>query len=270
MIVPNKHIVIADKHCTDIQTNWFANPNEICTIDEFKNVAGEWFLSSKLVELHGVDGFKDVDVILGCTQYIESFFQRFGRDGFQILDREYSLYKYLGKRGVELEQLEPHKPVIVSVPDFFTGGVRPEFFQLLEIAEQRDIDIHLDMAWMVIAQDIRLDLSHPRIQSFAMSMSKLNLNWNRVGLRWSRKRKMDSITVLNHLHPHDIHMSIMSCGLHNIRHLDRDYQWNTYRDANKQICEQLGLTPTSFVSCVNPDPLGCSSITPLLLENVQC
>ena len=266
-LIKSRISTIVDANSSRLKQAWFEQVHPECSWKDYIAVAQEWFLNSKLVNLQGVEHFPWIDVTCGNTHYIESSVLKYGWDGFQILNREYAYYKLMGKHGVELEELEDNKPMIVTIPDFFTGGVRSEWQDLLNIAEARNIDLHLDLAWIVMARDIEIDLSHPCIKSFAISMSKLNLNWNRVGLRWSRQRTMDSITILNHYYKSDINTNIFSCGMYHMQNLDRDYAWNTYGDLNLDICTQLDLTQTKFVHCVNPSNYGLECITDLLVKH---
>lgn len=266
-LVQDKITTINDKKIKKIKQEWYNNSHPEYTWKQYIEIAQEWFLGSQLVTLAGVQDFPYVDVTCGNTQFIESFVLKYGWDGFQILKLEYAYYKLMGKHGVDLDQLQENKPMIITIPDFYTGTVRSEWSDLLLIAEQKNIDLHLDFAWLVMARDIELDLTHPCIKSFGISMSKLNLNWNRVGLRWSRQRTMDGITILNHYYKTDINTNIFSCGVHNMKNLPRDYAWDTYGELNTDICKQLNLQQTKFVHCVNPSDTGLDCITPLLIKH---
>lgn len=271
-LVSDKITTIHDSTIKRLKHEWYTGTHPEYSWKEYISIAQEWFLSSRLVTLKGVEDFPYVDVTSGNTNYIESFVLKYGWDGFQILNREYAYYKLMGKHGVELDELEPNKPMIVTIPDFITGDVRSEWTDLLSIAEQKNIDLHLDFAWLMMSRDVEIDLSHPCIKSFGISMSKYSLNWNRVGLRWSKQRTMDSITILNHYYKTDINTNIFSCGAFHMNNLHRDYAWNTYGELNHNICKKLELTQTKFVHCVkNPhsstDGLYC--ITPALLKYAQ-
>lgn len=266
-LVSDKIITINDSNIRRLRNEWYTGGHQEYGWAQYLDIAQEWFLSSKRTKLHGVDKYPYVDVTCGNTQFIESFVLKHGWKGFQILKSEYAYYKLMGKHGVELDELEPNKPMIVTIPDFFTGTVRPEWSELLKIAEQKNIDLHLDFAWLIMADDLEIDLDHPCIKSFGISMSKFGLNWNRVGLRWSKQRKMDGITILNHYYKVDINTNIFSCGVFLMQNLSRDYAWDTYGNLNKDICNKLNLQPTKFVHCVNPSDFGLQCITPLLLKH---
>ena len=40
--------------------------------------------------------------------------------------------------------------------------------QQLKIAEEKHIDLHLDLAWIVMSRDIEINLDHPCIKSFGI------------------------------------------------------------------------------------------------------
>jgi hypothetical protein len=160
----------------------------------------------------------------------------------------------MGKYGNEVGALEPNKPMIVSLPNWRYADLRPNWDNILKECEQKNIDVHIDFAWITVARDIEMDLSHPAIKSFAMSLSKYNMEWNRVGLRWSRQRTMDSVTIFNKFHS-EANSSLMTCGKHIIESIPRDYGWNTYKDLHYQTCEELNLLPSKLIHVAHAQDL---------------
>ena len=90
----------------------------------------------------------------------------------------------------------------------------------------------------------KINFDHPNIKSFAMSMSKYNFSWNRIGLRWSRQRSMDSCTLISAQRKYN--ELTTACGSFMMDHIPRDYGWSTYGELNKAICDKLDLTPTMY------------------------
>ena len=86
-----------------------------------------------------------------------------------------------------------------------------------------------------------------------MSMSKYDLQWNRVGLRYSKQRRVDSITIFNHFYAEHVNNNIYSCAVFCAERIPRDYLWNTYHHANREICAQLGYQPTKLIHGVKSD-----------------
>jgi hypothetical protein len=105
------------------------------------------------------------------------------------------------------------------------------------------------MAWIITAKGISIDFSHPCIKSVGMSLSKLNLQWSRVGLRFSRQKTMDSITIFNDYYQ-DTNTVLTSIGSYWIDNFDRDYLWNTYGQSHQDLCRDLDLTPTKIIHVV--------------------
>lgn len=237
---------VVDQYMENLRLQWFGNQQKTVGYNEFIPMADQWFRDTHINNIQGWNEFPLIDVTMGNTHYIESFALKHGWNGFQILKNEYAYYTLMGKHGVEVDELEADKPLLITMPHWQFCDLRPEWSKLLTIAEQRNIDIHIDMAWIIAARDIELDLSHPCIKSFAMSMSKYGLQWSRIGLRWSRQKAMDSVTIFNNYY-HDTNTVLTSVGAFFINNLTRDYAWNTYGDQHYDLCQSLNLLPTKII-----------------------
>jgi hypothetical protein len=244
-----KITALRDKEFLSFKESWFNNPQKEIKLEDYINIADSWFKSSTLNVIHGWDQFDQIDVTTGNTQFIESFFVRYGKDNFQIIENEYAYYSLLGKYGVKPEELKPNLPLIITLPHYNYGGLRPEWNNLLRICEERNIDIHIDFAWITLANGLEIDLTHPCIKSFAMSLSKFVMTWNKVGLRWSKQRTMDSITIMNHYYG-PINSNKFSCGAKMMETFSVDYLWNKYGAHYKNICSSLNTSPTKLLTII--------------------
>lgn len=234
---------IDDDYLSALKTNFFASKQKEVSPKTFKNIANEWFQSSKLNSLQGWKAFPQIDIMLGCTHYIESTCLKYGWN-IQHLPNEYSYYKINGKPATEVDDLRENVPLIVSMPTWQTCSIRNDWDKVLQIAEQRNIKIHVDGAWFQSAMNIEFDFDHPAIHSFGMSIGKgINVGWNRIGLRWSRQKSIDSITIMNQFD--QIHHTVINCGAYLMENIEKDYAWNKYSEANKTIANELGLYQTS-------------------------
>ena len=245
----HKLVPIEDEFLRNLKRQWFSKNNEHVELPKYLKLATEWFLSSRLINIEGVNQYPYADVIMGCTHYIESFILKYGWQGFQILEDEYAYYRVMGKHGVEVDQLEEGKPLIISLPNWKFGDIRPDFDQVLKVCEQRNIDIHIDMAWLTTAADISIDVGHPNVKSFAMSLSKYAMQWNRIGVRWTRQRTVDSVTIFNQYYG-DVNTALASCGYYMMNNVPRDYAWDTYREKYYRLCNDLDLQPTKCIQVV--------------------
>ena len=233
---------VQDEHLSTLKKLWYHDPQESIGHNEFVNKASDWFRSTKINDLQGWDKFPCIDVIMGCTHFIESLVSKH-KWNIQILGKEYAYYTLMGKKYTEPGHFEPGKPLVVSLPNYFYGD-RPEWQAVLKECEQKAIDIHIDCAWATAAKGFNFNFDHPNIKSFAMSMSKLNLTWNRIGLRWSRQRTMDSCSLISAQKKYNERTT--ACGSFMMDNLPRDYGWEKYGKINQQICDKLVLEPTMF------------------------
>jgi hypothetical protein len=183
-----------------------------------------------------------VDIIMGCTHFIESFVSK-NKWNVQILEKEYAYYSLMGFQPTEVGKLAPGVPLIISLPNFFYGD-RPDWEDVLKECEQKDIDIHVDCAWVTASKGFNFNFDHPNIKSFAMSMSKYNFIWNRIGLRWSRQRTMDSCSIISAQKKYN--ELTTACGSYMMDNIPRDYGWEKYGDTVDKICKKLDLSPTMY------------------------
>lgn len=240
---------VADSFLTNLRQKWYEGTHKLIDADTFINEADAWFRSTKINTLDNWNSFGCVDIIMGCTHYIESLILKYGWDGIQILKNEYGYYGLMGKTGVDPDQLQPNIPLIVSLPNFAAADIRADWKDVLKICEERNIDIHIDFAWILVAKGIEIDLGHPNIKSFAMSISKYNCHWNRIGLRWSRQRTMDSVTIMTKYYG-DVNSGIINCGSFLLKNIPRDYTWNYYGNIYHYVCKELDVHPTKLINVV--------------------
>jgi len=231
---------VNDEYLQQLRKRFYEEPQFDISHNKFVDKATEWFLSTKINTIKGMEKFPCVDVIMGCTHFIESFVSK-NKWNVQILEREYAYYSLMGKRPTQVGQLEAGVPLIVSLPNYYYGS-RPEWEQILKECEDKNIDIHIDCAWLTAAKGFTLDFDHPNIKSFAMSMSKYNMSWNRIGLRWSKQRTMDSCTLISTQKKYN--ELTTACGSFMMDNLPRDYGWEKYSSAVDMICKKFDLEPT--------------------------
>jgi len=243
---PTKKLLhLKDNYLQGIKNDWFEKSHSQVSNHQFINQAVHWFRDTKLNSINGWEQFPCKDIILGCTHFIESLLIKYG-NSIQVLPDEYAYYRFMGIPATQPEELVPNVPLIVSLPSWKYADLRPDWQTVLTICEKRNIDIHVDMAWMTVAKNIEIDLAHPCIKSFAMSLSKYSMEWNRIGIRWSKQRTMDSVTIFNHYQGQANHNQI-SCGSYIMNNLDRDYGWNTYHKRHIDVCREHSLRPSKII-----------------------
>jgi hypothetical protein len=226
----------------------------------FKETACNWILNSRLNHLTGFDNFNRVDIINGCTQFIDNIYMS-GTP--QIIVGDYRYHDRLGNWGTYPGLLKKDTPLIIAMPFPSTGAVHNRMTEILNEAQDNGIDVHVDGAWLTCCRGINFDVSHPAIKSVGISLSKgLGLGWNRIGLRWSKGASPDSISIMN-----DFHMELRMgaiVGNYILDNVQSDYLWNSYGDLNAKICKDFNLTPSNAIHMAFNQDGNFVGLSPLL------
>ena len=239
--------------------------------DSFKVKFQQMLESSKLNSITNLNLANRVDICSGCTQYIDSIYMKYGRNGVQVLNREYNYHRRMNPHinFRSLNSLMPDFPLIISQP-FYTGSTHHQMTEILDRCAEYNIPVHIDGAWITACKNIKVDFSHPAIESFAVSMSKgYGLSgWNRIGVRWTKEVLEDSITVMNDFL--QVPAQHVAVGLYFLNNVDVDHLWNTHKDSYYKICADFNLEPTDTIHAVRDGDL-IRGIGPLIryLESVS-
>jgi hypothetical protein len=233
----------------------------------FKHEATSWIFNSKLNNLTGFDSFNRVDIINGCTQFIDNVYMQ---GPVQVLRHDYRYHQRLGlAKAVHATPgtLDQGMPLIIAMPFPSIGAPHPEMEDILNEAYQKGVEVHVDGAWVTCCRDVKFNLDHPAIKSVGISLSKgLGLGWNRIGLRWTRQSNPDSVTIMNDFRMNNRALAMI--GLHFIRNFPSDYLWDTYGDIYYKVCKDFNLTPTNsiYLALRNDQPVGVSPLIRYVAE----
>lgn len=225
----------------------------------FKKEAQQWIFNSTLNNITGIETFNRVDIINGCTQFIDNLYMS---GPVQTIRHDYRYHERLNLSYIkDVGSLIPEIPLIIAMPFPQIGAPHEQMEEILHECKIKNIPVHIDGAWVTCCRDIKFDLSNDVIKSVGISLSKgLGLGWNRIGLRWTKDLKSDSITIMN-----DYRMNIRVAamiGLHFVRNFPVDYLWNKYNHIYYKICKDFELTPTKsiYLALRNNSPVGLSSL----------
>lgn len=236
--------------------------------EDFKQEAEDWILGSSLNKLSGLNEFSRKDIVIGCTQFIDTIYTK---GSVQVLGNDYKYHERLGLAFVrEPGHLANHIPLIIAMPFPSIGAPHSQMEEIFDECERKNIPVHIDGAWTTCCRNINFDFNRRVIRSVAISLSKgCGLGWNRIGLRWTNETKADAVTIMNDFNMNNRALAMI--GLHFIRNLPPDYLWNTHGDRYYKVCKDFDLTPTHSIHLAMKDgnPVG---VSPLIryLENVSC
>jgi hypothetical protein len=218
-------------------------------MQEFIQLTKKYFQSSSYNKLLHLDQFLYEDVTMGCQHFIDNLILQHGINNIQILEHDYKYYSRLNPNisYATVGNLTSCKPLLIAAP--FPGALdlHRQWHCIIDECNQKNIEVHIDAAWLSSAKDICIDLSHTCIKSICISLSKgLGLDWNRVGVRWSREyNKSDSISILNQFQM--IPELLVRTGILALKTVPVDYLWTKYYDEYHNICKSLYLRPTNII-----------------------
>jgi len=211
----------------------------------FKKEMSEWIFNSTLNNLTGIETFERIDIINGCTQFIDAIYMQ---GEVQTINGDYRYHARLNPDIVYSvpKYLRPNIPLIIAMPFPSVGAPHSQMKEILDECLEKQIPVHIDGAWITCCRDINFDFSHAAIASVGISLSKgLGLGWNRIGLRWTKQFQQDSVTIMNDFRMNN--RALVKIGLQFIRILPTDYLWNKYGDIYYKICKDFDLTPTNSI-----------------------
>jgi len=223
---------------------------------DFKKEIENHFRNTTVNQLKGFDAFRQHDIILGCQNYIDNIISKNGIDGVQIFEHDYLYYQKISPhiKYTTLESLIAKKPLLMAMP--FPGhlGTHRQMEQIIQVCNDKEIDLHLDCSWLTSAFDIKFDFDQPCIKSFAMSFSKAYaLHWNKIGLRWSRSKDVtDTLSILNDSNA--ISKSNLYVARKYMENFSIDHLVKKYKIKYFNICRELKLRPSNVIhACFSID-----------------
>jgi hypothetical protein len=229
--------------------------------EQFKEKATKFIFGSTLNNLSGISTFPFVNIMSGCTQFIDNIYMQ---GSVQILRGDYKYHERLGLAYVkDVGSLIPEIPLIIAMPFPSIGAPHHNMEEILNECLVKKIKVHVDSAWATCCRDIVFDYGHPAISSVGISLSKgLGLGWNRIGLRWTKEKTNDSISIMNDFHMENrMPTMVANYVLDNVY---SDYLWTKYSDLNLKVCKDFDLTPSKAIHMAFNKHGGFVGLTPLL------
>lgn len=239
------------------------NPVHNSDLDSvFKETFIKWLKNHQYSKFHGIDSFKRLDIINGCTQYIDDLYQRCGT--LQTFENDYKYHWRLNPNitYATIDTLDPSKELLISMPFPYYGDVHPEMTEILDTCYKLKIPVHIDGAWVSCIRDIDFDFDHPAIQTFGISLSKGGLGGNRIGLRFSRTTPDGAITIMNDFNMNS--QALVSMGIKFMENLGPEYFWRIYNNSYDKVINDFDLLPTKSIHLARTKDGKPVGIRPLL------
>ena len=238
------------------------NPVHTHDLDEqFKIKFIDFMNNHQFSTFSGLDAFPRLDIINGCTQFIDDLYQRCGK--LQIFENDYKYHWRLNPliQYTTLNTLDPSGEVLIAMPFPYFGDVHPQMSEILDTCYELGIPVHIDGAWISCIRNIEFNFNHPAVQTVGISLSKGGMGGNRIGIRFARSRPEGSVSIMNEFNMNS--QALVSMGIKFIDELGPEYFWKKYEKEYYQVCKDFDLEPTKAVHLARKQgkPVG---IRPLL------
>jgi hypothetical protein len=224
--------------------NFASEPDKL--MSTFKRKFHDWLITSQLNSVPGLGTFKNRDIIVGVTQYLDDLHQT---RKIVVLENEYRYHwRLLGDKLVikEPEELVENDNLIISMPFPYYGDIHPQMDNIIKISNKRNVNVHIDACWYGCCRDINFNFLEPCIKSVGFSLSKsLGLGANRIGVRYSKDFTQGPISIMNQFNMNN--QILVWMGTKFIDKFGPDFWQNKYGEAYKKICRDYNLTPTKAI-----------------------
>lgn len=234
--------------------------------ESFKIEMSDWLANSKLNRIVGLERFKRLDIINGCTQFIDNLYMQ---GPVQTVRGDYRYHERLNLGSInDVGSLTPNVPLLIAMPFPQTGSCHAKMQDILTECQRKNIPIHIDGAWVTCCKSIDFSFDNPIIHSVGISLSKgLGLGWNRIGLRWSNITAADSISIMNDFRMNN--KALVMIARYFLKNLSPDYLWNKHYKRYMKVCNDFNLEPTKsiYLALREGNPVGVSPLIRYLENN---
>ncbi len=222
------------------------NPVHNSSLDEdFKIKIKEWLSNHTLSSFKNIENYKRIDIIHGCTQFIDDLYQRCGN--LMIFENDYKYHWRLNPsiKYTTIDTIEKGKELLIAMPFPYFGDKHPQMSEILDTCYEKDVPVHLDCAWISCIRDLDFDFGHPAIKTFGVSLSKGGLGGNRIGARFSKDTPAGAITIMNDFNMNS--QSLVSMGISFMENFGTEYFWKKYEKEYYKVCSDFNLVPTKAI-----------------------
>lgn len=225
---------------------WFNEQNPFRCRPEYLAYYDQWIGTSKRNEIHGLKNFPIKHLINGTTQTFDEAYYQHSHRRLRIFKGEYAYHKraFANWSFIESEPLSKSDFIIISAPFCSTGEKHPRMDEVLNEAYELEIPVLVDAAYFGTCTDLKIDLSHPSIESVSFSLTKgTGLGDIRSGIRYSKEKNNLPIAQQND-YDHTI-LAAARIGLYMMEKFSPDYIPDTYRDIQVEVCKMAQVQPTN-------------------------
>jgi len=226
--------------------------NDVTIHERYCDTYLNWIQSYYLHSVSGLEKFSYACFSSGTTESFDRFYAKHKNRRFRCFKGEYLYHQLVWRNDypnwqyIDDGDLDANDAVIISFPFADTGGKHKYHDQVLDICDQLGIPVLVDCTYYTISQGLDFNFNHNCITDITFSLSKtLPIAHARIGLRLTKCDDDDGLFVYNK----NGYINRVACaiGIKLMDNIESTYITNTYKDKQKEFCDQIGVAVSNTV-----------------------
>lgn len=215
---------------------------------DFLNTYKDWaFLSHPKIK--GIQDFNKLCYTNGTTESFAHFFIRFRNKRLRLKKGEFFYSQMMSKlwysnkfAWLDDDSIKEGDVLLISVPFSDSGNVPEDLEKILTECDNCNVPVMLDFAYINLAIDFIIDVTHPCIEYIVTSLSKVfPVENHRIGLRMQRKIFEDQLYVVNENNNNYINLLGAYVGTELMKTYAPDYIYYKYKNEQIKMCKKYNL-----------------------------
>ena len=214
-----------------------------------------WIFSTH-PNIKGWQDYNELCFTQGTTESFAQFYLRFRENKRLRLAKGEYFYNQMMKglwykenfAWLDEDEIRQNDVVLISVPFSDTGAVPNNLENLLQQCDDNNVPVMLDLAYINLAINLEVDLTHPCIEYVVSSLSKVfPVELYRIGIRMQRKKFEDQLYVINEDNYNYINVLSAFVGYKLMKTYTADFVYKKYRIKQLEMCKKLDVDPSPCV-----------------------
>ena len=224
---------------------------------DFLGTYKNWIFSTH-PNIKGWQDYNELCFTQGTTESFAQFYLRFRENKRLRLAKGEYFYNQMMKglwykenfAWLDEDEIRQNDVVLISVPFSDTGAVPNNLENLLQQCDDNNVPVMLDLAYINLAINLEVDLTHPCIEYVVSSLSKVfPVELYRIGIRMQRKKFEDQLYVINEDNYNYINVLSAFVGYKLMKTYTADFVYKKYRIKQLEMCKKLDVDPSPCVYC---------------------
>lgn len=234
--------------------------NQSFLVDEqvkskFLNLYKEWMFAPH-PNIIGWQDYNELCFTQGTTESFSQFYLRFRESKRLRLSKGEYFYSQMMKglwyknnfAWLDDDDIKSNDVLLISAPFSDTGAIPQNLDRILTECDEKQVPVMLDLAYVSLSVNQKIDLTHPCIEYVVSSLSKVfPVELYRIGIRMQRKKFEDQLYVVNEKDYNYVNILSAYTGIKLMETYPADYIFQKYRSTQIDMCKKLNVEPSPCV-----------------------